>query len=307
MSGRASAWFALLRASLAPTVLADLAAGVALASGAPGGLPQVARFAPISLLLFGGGMALNAFVDRRHDALTRPERPLPSGRISPAAALVAALVGLAGAPLLAFVLAAAEAPERARDAALAALAVAGAIALYHTPLKRHGVVGPLLLGGVRAGDLLLGAVAVAGLAPGVAAAWPFAALHGLYVVGASLVAHEEDRAPRIGRARAGVAIALAAIGGAGALALLDGPVAGAPQIALVVALWQLFTLRRALQLFAAGAPGDVPLSAYARLLLSRLPLIPAIACFAAGAGDLGLFSIGVYWCVFFLVRYVPPT
>lgn len=306
MSGRASAWFALLRASLAPTVLADLAAGVALASGAPGGLPQVARFAPVSLLLFCGGMALNAFVDRRHDAATRPERPLPSGRISPAAALVAALVGLAGAPLLAFALAS-DGPERARDAALAALGVAATIVLYHTPLKRHGLLGPLLLGGVRAGDLLLGAVAVAGLAPGLSVAWPFAALHGLYVVGASLVAHEEDRAPRIGRARAGVAIALAAIGGAGALALLDGPVAGAPQIAIVVALWQLFTLRRALQLFAAGAPGDVPLSAYARLLLSRLPLIPAIACFAAGAGDLGLFSIGVYWCVFFLVRYVSPT
>ncbi len=303
MNARLAALAALLRLSLAPTVLADLAAGVALASGAPGGVAIVARLAGVSLLLFCGGMALNGFVDRAHDALVRPTRPLPSGRISPAAALTLALCGLGGAPLLALLVGG----DQARPTAWAATLLAGVIALYHTPLKRHGLLGPLLLGAVRAGDLLLGAIACVGLERGIAVAWPFAIVHGLYVVGASLVAHEEDRAPRIGRARAGAALCFASIGAAGALALLGRGEGMSTQIACILALWQCMTLRRALLLFRAGAPGDIPLSAFARLFLSRLPLIPAVACFAAGAGDLGLAAIGIYWVVFVLVRFIPPT
>lgn len=43
-----------------------------------------------SLCLYEAGMALNDWADRDEDAVDRPHRPIPSGRISPAAALGAA-------------------------------------------------------------------------------------------------------------------------------------------------------------------------------------------------------------------------
>lgn len=296
---RLLAYCQLLRLSLAPTVVADLAAGVALACAAPGGVAALAPLVPVALLLFCGGMALNAFVDREEDARTRPQRPLPAGTIAPGTALAIALLGLVGGPALAF----ARLPL-ASGAPWVAVVLALLIAAYHTPLRRNGLCGPLLLGAVRGGDLLLGAVAVAGFDAGFACASRFAACHALYVVGASLVAHEEDRAPRIGRARLGLALALAAI----AVNALFGLELGAGTgLAPMVALWQLFSLRNALLLFRAGAPGAVPLSAFAALLLSRMPLIPAAAAFAAGANDLGLLAVAIWWIVFLLVRLIPPT
>jgi len=298
MASKPAAFAALLRLSLAPTVVADLAAGIALALAAQGGGPTLGRALPVALLLFCGGMALNGFVDRDHDAQHRPSRPIPSGTIAPAVALLLALACLAGAPLVARALLPGDAAWKV------AAAIAGAIVAYHTPLKRNGVVGPLLLGAIRAGDLLMGAVAVAGLARGVAVAWPVAACHGLYVVGASLVAHEEDRIPRVGRARFGVVLAWTAVAANLLVLLLLGHHVG---IAALVAAWELVTLRMSLVLFRPGAPGRVPMSSFARLLLSRLPLLPMAAAFAAGGDDLGVLALVAFCLVFVLVRFIPPT
>ncbi|MSR47437.1 MAG: hypothetical protein EXS13_10295 [Planctomycetes bacterium] len=299
MKQRLLAYGQLLRLSLAPTVVADLAAGVALAVAAPGGAPRLLPLVPISLLLFCGGMALNAFVDRVEDATTRPQRPLPSGTIAPAAALFLAIAFLVGGPALALVLL-----PSSTDGPRVAAALALCIAAYHSPLRRNGVVGPLLLGLIRGGNLALGAVAIVGLRLGLAAALPFAACHVAYVIGASLVAHEEDRAPRIRRIRFGVVLSFAAVAASALLALF---MFDSASIALFVAIWQLYSLRRALLLFRPGAPGAVPIAAFARLLLSRLPMIPAVAAFAVGANDLGLLAIGMFWLVFIAVRFIPPT
>jgi hypothetical protein len=298
MASKLAAFAQLLRLSLAPTVVADLAAGIALALAAPGGGPTLGRAIPAALLLFCGGMALNGFVDRDHDAQRRPSRPIPSGTIAPAVALLLALACLAAAPLVA------RALLPGNEAWQVAAALAVAIVAYHTPLKNNGVVGPLLLGAIRAGDLLMGAVAVAGLERGVAVAWPVAACHGLFVVGASLVAHEEDRIPRVGRARFGVVLAWSAVGANLLVVLWLGLHLG---IAAFIAAFELFTMRTSLVLFRPGAPGRVPMSAFARLLLSRLPLLPMTAAFAAGADELGMISLVAFGLVFVLVRFIPPT
>jgi 4-hydroxybenzoate polyprenyltransferase len=307
MTSRLRAFAELLRISLAPTVVADLCGGVALAQPVLGGMESVARLAGTSLLLFVGGMALNAWVDREEDAATRPRRPLPSGAIAPGVALALAVVGLAGAPALA----AAIGGPHARDAALAAAAIAGAIALYHTPLKRSAIAGPLLLGSIRAGDLLLGAIGVLGLRGGVAAAWPVAAAYGAYVAGASGVAHEEDRFPRMTLVRGAVVVALTAVGVNGALGWLAaerrGDAAQQSAGALLLAAFHLWKSSPVLVLFRAGAPGLVPLSVHARVLLSALPLIPAVAAIGAGSLDLGLAAAGAWFLVMALVRVVPPT
>ncbi|WP_375373510.1 UbiA family prenyltransferase, partial [Micromonospora sp. ATA51] len=46
-----------------------------------------AALAGASVLLYWAGMAANDWADRHLDAVERPERPIPSGRVSPPAAL----------------------------------------------------------------------------------------------------------------------------------------------------------------------------------------------------------------------------
>ncbi|WP_320781070.1 UbiA family prenyltransferase, partial [Streptomyces sp. CRN 30] len=78
------------------TVPGDVLSGAA-ATGTPPG-PRTALAIGSSLCLYEAGMVLNDWADRAEDAAERPRRPLPSGRVRPAAALTAAGV-LTGAGL----------------------------------------------------------------------------------------------------------------------------------------------------------------------------------------------------------------
>ena len=95
------AYLQLVRAPAALTVLGDTVAGAA-AAGKP--LRGRRLLLPLSSAAFyWSGMALNDWADRELDATERPERPIPSGRVSPnqalavAAGLTAAGIGLAAA------------------------------------------------------------------------------------------------------------------------------------------------------------------------------------------------------------------
>ncbi|MEE3918113.1 UbiA family prenyltransferase [Micromonospora sp. BRA006-A] len=57
----------------------------AAAAGALG--PRTPALAGASVLLYWAGMAANDWADRRLDAVERPERPIPSGRVRPSVAL----------------------------------------------------------------------------------------------------------------------------------------------------------------------------------------------------------------------------
>ena len=86
----------LLRLSLAPTALADVAAGTVL-----GAMTWPDGLGPFQLMLasacvYHGAMALNDWADRAADARTRPGRPIPSGAIAPYTALALAVTLLAG-------------------------------------------------------------------------------------------------------------------------------------------------------------------------------------------------------------------
>ncbi|NNG88201.1 UbiA family prenyltransferase, partial [Streptomyces cacaoi] len=85
MTGRAAAWAQLLRVSAVSTVPGDAFAGAAAVGGRPN--RGTALAAVSSLFLYEAGMALNDWADRDEDAVERPDRPLPSGRIAPSAAL----------------------------------------------------------------------------------------------------------------------------------------------------------------------------------------------------------------------------
>src|SRR5690606_27864070 len=98
----------------------------AAASGqlrSPADLPRALGLSTASACLYLAGMALNDYADRELDAEERPERPIPSGRVSPAFAL-----GLAGA-LTAAGTATAVAVDGPRALAVA-LPLAGAVWAY---------------------------------------------------------------------------------------------------------------------------------------------------------------------------------
>ncbi|WP_049580686.1 SCO3242 family prenyltransferase, partial [Streptomyces sp. SBT349] len=142
----AGAWIELLRGPAALTVPGDILAGAVTAGGAPP--RRVLLAAGTSVCLYWSGMALNDWADRELDAVERPTRPLPSGRIRPSAALAAATALTAAGLGLA---AACSRPALATAGALAATAWG-----YNLGLK-NTAAGPAAMASARSLNLLLGA------------------------------------------------------------------------------------------------------------------------------------------------------
>ncbi len=91
------AWLELARLSNAPTLVTNVLVGAAIGElGAGIAWPAVSAVAAASILLYVGGMAMNDVVDRDVDRRERPERPIPSGRITVRAAAGFAVACLAG-------------------------------------------------------------------------------------------------------------------------------------------------------------------------------------------------------------------
>ncbi|MEU7292555.1 UbiA family prenyltransferase [Streptomyces exfoliatus] len=147
-AGKARAWAELLRVSALLSVPGDALAGAAATGARPGRGTLHAIGA--SLCLYEAGMALNDWADRTEDAAERPHRPLPSGRITPGAALTASVALTATGLGLA---ARAGRPTLAVATALAATVWAYDLGLKHTP------AGPAAMATARTLDLLLGATA----------------------------------------------------------------------------------------------------------------------------------------------------
>ncbi|WP_455568680.1 UbiA family prenyltransferase [Streptomyces griseorubiginosus] len=147
---RARAWAELLRLPALFTVPGDALAGTAAVSARP--TPRTFLAIASSLCLYEAGMALNDWADRDVDAVERPHRPLPSGRIRPTAALGAACV-LTGAGL-------SFAAWAGRPALTVAVPLAATVWAYDLALKNTRL-GPAAMATARGLDLLLGASAVA--------------------------------------------------------------------------------------------------------------------------------------------------
>ncbi|MEU7760174.1 MULTISPECIES: SCO3242 family prenyltransferase [Micromonospora] len=136
----------LVRAPAALSVPGDVLSGAA-AAGALG--PRTPALAGASVLLYWAGMAANDWADRRLDAVERPERPIPSGRVLPAVALGVAS-GLTAAGL------AVATAAGGRRAAAVALPLAATIWGYDLRAK-NTPAGPAVMAACRGLDVLLGA------------------------------------------------------------------------------------------------------------------------------------------------------
>jgi 4-hydroxybenzoate polyprenyltransferase len=138
----------LVRAPAALSVPGDVVAGAA-AAGTLGA--RTAGLAGASVCLYWAGMAANDWADRELDATERPERPIPSGRISAPAVLgVAAGLTAAGLAIAA----------RAGGARALAVAVPLAAAVWAYDLRaKNTAAGPAGMAACRGLDVLLGASA----------------------------------------------------------------------------------------------------------------------------------------------------
>ncbi len=123
-------------------------------------------------------MGLNDLCDRRHDAVHRPSRPIPTGAVSIATA-IAVVLSCFGIGLALGLFA-------GRGVGTCAFVLAGLIAAYDVGGKRIPVLGPTLMGACRAVNLFMGGAA----APGSLVLFPL--LHGAYTLSLTLGSSHEE-------------------------------------------------------------------------------------------------------------------
>ena len=254
------------------SVPGDVLVGAA-ASGQVRGRGDASRamgLAASSSCLYLAGMALNDYADRDLDARERPERPIPSGRVTPQFALgLATGLTVAGAGI-------AVAADGLR-ALKVAVPLAGAVWAYDLALKPTGaaVAG---MSACRALDVLMGAGA-----HGSTRALPSAAVVGAHIATVTAVSrHEVDGAtPALGRAA--LKATLAVTGAAAGLALRRGrrPTRVAAALGLVGAY--AATVGGA---HAQAAADPSPERVRRAVGTGVLGLMPLEAGLAAGAGAL---------------------
>ena len=196
MKPRLRAVMELVRLPNLLTALADVWAGFFLAGGTSADVAALATLSVASMLLYAGGMALNDVCDARRDATLRPERPIPSGRLSRAAAARLAIVLLGGGL-------AAAACLSVRSASIAGALVAS-IVLYDAVLKTTPLA-PGVMGLCRALNLMLG-LSVVPIVLGPATLAPVA-LVWLYVASLTLFARRES----VANGRAPLSVALVGV------------------------------------------------------------------------------------------------
>ena len=169
------------------TALADVLAGY----GAAGlGYPQrLGWLLGATACLYGGGVVLNDYFDRRLDAVERPERPIPSGRVQPSAA-----AAFGGVLLVAGIV---FAQRATLEAAIVASAIAVLAVLYDRFSKHHALAGPVNMGACRGLNLLLG---VAAVPAALAERWELALLPFFYIWAVTVVSRGEVHGGRAGAA-----------------------------------------------------------------------------------------------------------
>ena len=129
------------------TAAADIFAGLAIAQF------TFSDFTPFWLILatlglYGGGVVMNDVFDAGLDAVERPERPIPSGKVplKSAAALGISflMLGILAASIFSL------------QSGVIAVTIALLTVIYNRFAKHHAFLGPLTMGMCRGGNLLLG-------------------------------------------------------------------------------------------------------------------------------------------------------
>ncbi|MFC0263562.1 UbiA-like protein EboC [Fontibacter flavus] len=162
------AYLQLTRPANVITAIADIWAGFAVSGAAALLVSQNAETENAYVLsliwlslstigLYGGGVAFNDVFDAKLDAIERPERPIPSGKVKKSNAALMATILIALGVLAAF--------QVNLWSGLIALTV-GLLAVFYDAWGKHqAIFGPINMGLCRAGNLLLGISVLPDLLP----------------------------------------------------------------------------------------------------------------------------------------------
>lgn len=266
------AYLQLCRFPAVFTAMADIALGYMLVRAEFTAAADFWLLSGASFCLYLAGMVFNDVFDRRVDAQERPQRPIPSGRVSLRGAIafgsVLVLLGLGSAAV-----------AGTKSFMVAAL-LTGCIFLYDGLLKST-LIGPLVMGSCRTLNVILGASS-AGFRWTAPFGFPqvyIAAALGVYVMGVTLFARQEARqSSRAGLTagllvlNAGLALLLVLWYGSWSRYLSWNSDPSARMTSLILMLAAAFIInRRALAALAAPAPERVQ-GAVKVMLLSLITL-----------------------------------
>lgn len=163
------------------TAHADILAGFLIAGAGWSKLPVLIVLLLSASCFFFAGMALNDFFDRRIDALERPDRPIPSGRIPPESAFLTGLGFLGGGLLFASI--------AGTPSLMIGVLLAAAIVAYDGGVKKIPWAGPATMGACRYLNLLLGF----SILPVSGAALAIPLLTGMYIFGVTVLSGSETK------------------------------------------------------------------------------------------------------------------
>jgi 4-hydroxybenzoate polyprenyltransferase len=207
-----SAYAQLVRLPNVFTALADITLG-ALATAALAGSPTFGWYSVLMLMaasacLYSAGMVWNDYFDLEQDRRERPDRPIPSGRVTTAAAARLGL-GLLAVGLMNALLSGWHHDGWDGTAGVLAVYLISSILLYDAWLKRTWA-GPLGMGACRFLNVLLG---LSGGWRMASQGWGIhlAAVVGIYIVGVTWFARTEARISRRSTLLAGGGVILAAL------------------------------------------------------------------------------------------------
>lgn len=146
------AFLELTRPANVITALSDILAGLSIV-GFLFGFKDYQIFPTLllgasSMCLYAGGVVMNDVFDFSIDQIERPERALPSGRISKSTAIIGGLVLLVAGVVLAF--------AQSIFSGIIATVLVGNILFYDAVAKNYLVMGPLIMGLCRSLNLALG-------------------------------------------------------------------------------------------------------------------------------------------------------
>jgi len=183
-------WLELVRPPNLFTVPGDPIVGFILAGGSGSSVRSAVWVALAAILLYMAGLIGNDCADAAEDQHSRPQRPIPSGRVKRKHAFAAT-----GALAIAGI---ATAWQAGTAAGLTALLLTGMVMTYNFTARRHVVTSVVTMGFCRGLSVMLGATAALEALPDTPLPWLAAGGLTLYIIAVSILAHGETRRQRLG-------------------------------------------------------------------------------------------------------------
>lgn len=180
----------LMRPANIMTAISDVVAGAAIAilymdkytgsAAEPISWGVLAWLSLATIGLYGGGVVFNDVFDAKLDAEERPERPIPSGKVS--------VRGAAGLGTALFAIGILAAMATTQVAVAIAVAIVVMCLLYDRWAKHHALAGPIAMGLCRGLNLMLGITYLAGALPD---SWFLAVIPVVYIAAVTTISRDE--------------------------------------------------------------------------------------------------------------------